>query len=447
MARLEKAHLVDPNSWALARDRARFRGPDVALYIGDAAKCLRKLPAESVHTGLTSPPYWSARDYEHPGQIGLESSVDEYVERMVAVLREVRRVLVPNGTFWLNVGDCYFHGCSTVDGKPPTLGWKRNKQLVLAPFRLALALQEDGWWIRNTVAWSKPNAMPSSVSDRLTNCWEPVFLLTKSERYYFALDQIRVPHKTDDEIERVRAERGNASGKARGSGELRRWLNSPRHRSTIDGLRQIRRRPNAPRAVELAGYLREALEAKGRTIHWVTNELGLPFERTRHYFRTDNIGSRLPPEETWLRLKDLLDLDSTFDDAMEVEVGDNVFRNHPKGRNPGDVVNFSLSGASGNHFATMPISLAEWCLRATLPPGGTALDPFMGAGTTGIASLRCGGRFVGIDIREDYVETFAEFMSSNPSKTRTVKSSKSGVRPLADDHGVLDVARPARDRG
>lgn len=226
------------------------------------------LPDSSINTCLTSPPYWAVRDYGHQDQLGHEEEVDGYVERLVKVCREVYRVLTDDGTAWLNIGDSYFNKTITVRGKPPRTGWKRNKQLSLVPFRVALALQEDGWWIRNTAIWHKPNAMPSSVQDRLTNTWEPIFLLSKSSTYYFDLDAIRVPHATDDNVERLRAERG-ADGKAKGRHEMRRWLNSPRHRSTIEGLREIERRPNAPAAVELAAYLRDALKRKGQDIQWV----------------------------------------------------------------------------------------------------------------------------------------------------------------------------------
>ncbi len=381
-------------------------GADYAVFIGDALKVLRELPAESVATCLTSPPYWGARDYGSDEQIGLEPEIDGYVAAIVEVFREVRRVLRRDGTAWLNVGDCYFHRAGTVNGRPPERGWKRNKQLTLVPFRLALALQEDGWWIRNSVIWHKTNAMPSSVGDRLTNTWEPVFLLARSEHYYFNLDGIRLPHKTDDQVERRRAENGNANGKAHGQQALRRWLNSPRHRATIEGKREIRRRPNAPDSVELAGYLRAALRREGRSIEWVAERLGLPFERTRHYFRTDRIGSRLPPEETWLRLKSLLSLGDQYDEAMEVEVGDNVFRNHPLGRNPGDLYSIPVSSWSKQHFATMPLRLAIQCLRATLPDGAVCLDPFMGAGTSGLAALQLQGKFIGIELKEEFANEF-----------------------------------------
>lgn len=415
--------------WRAIAATAMIASSDYALFAGDVRTVLAALPAGSIDTCLTSPPYWSVRDYGHPDQIGLEAELGDYIREMVLVFREVRRLLTDGGTAWLNVGDCYYHGMGTVNGKPPPVGWKRNKQLCLAPFRLAIALQEDGWWVRNAVVWHKPNAMPASVRDRLANTWEPVFLLTKSERYYFNLDAIRVPHQTDDRHERVRAERGGANGKAKGNEELRRWLNSPRHRVTIDGLREVRRRPNAPDCTELAAYLRAAAERKGVDIYWVAAQLGFPYERTRHYFRTDRMGSRLPPEDVWERLKVLLDLGTEFDDAMAVEVGDNVFRNHPKGRNPGDLVSVTLTGASQDHFATMPMRLAEWALKSTLPAGGICLDPFMGTGTTGIAALRSGGRFVGVDVREDFLTHFVAWVRERRQGTRFGRSRQNDPTP------------------
>ena len=104
---------------------------------------------------------------------------------------------------WLNLGDSYYN---TGTHSKPGPGWKRGKQLTLTPFRVALAMQEDGWLLRNTVVWHKSNAMPSSVRDRLTNTWEPVFLFAKQDKYYFDLDAVRVPHKTDDEVERMHDE-------------------------------------------------------------------------------------------------------------------------------------------------------------------------------------------------------------------------------------------------
>jgi DNA modification methylase len=389
---------------------AFFSDASNLLLHGDAVARLKLLPSGFIHTCLTSPPYWQARDYGQHQQIGNEEAPETYIERIVETFSEVKRVLRDDGTAWLNLGDTYLNGIGTVAGRPPAKGWKRNKQLSLMPFRVAMALQDDGWWVRNTVAWHKPNAMPESMDDRFSNAWEPVFLLTKNERYYFNLDTVRVPHRTDDLVERKRAERGLATGKAKGQAELRRVLSSPRHRATIDGLKEIRIRPHAPHSTELAAYLRTALAALGKDIKWVAAELNEPFERVRHYFRTDEIGSRLPPEETWPRLKCLLRLDAQYDTAMSVVVTDNIFRNHPKGRNPGDLLSIPTARTSAEHFATMPNALVERCLLATLPKDGICLDPFMGLGTTGQVALALGGRFVGIDLHEPYIRHFREKM-------------------------------------
>jgi hypothetical protein len=230
--------------------------------------------------------------------------------------------------------------------------------------------------------------------------------LSKAEQYYFDLDAVRETHRTDDRVERIRAEKGSAKGKAKGRHQLRQWLNSPRHRSTIDGLKEVRRRPNAPDPTKLAAYLRTAAEDRGMSIKEVADRLGEPFERVRHYFRTDRIGSRLPPEKTWETLKALLNLGTKFDDALAVEIGDNVFRNHRNGRNPGDVRSIPVTRGADAHFAAMPLRLAEWTLRASLPKNGVCLDPFMGVGTTGEAALSLGGRFIGSDIRRDFVKKF-----------------------------------------
>jgi DNA modification methylase len=394
---------MTPLLWPQLQKHATLSAPNYALLQGDARSTLKRLPAASVDTCVTSPPYWAVRDYGVDGQIGVESQLDSYVDNIVAVFDEMHRVLKDSGSIWLNVGDKYLNGVGTVNGLPPERGWKRNKQLALVPFRIAIALEERGWWVRNTLVWHKPNGMPISATDRLANHWEPVFLITKSERYFFDLDGIREPHKTDDSVERRRAENGENRGATMGADHLRKWLNSPRHRANIEGLKDIERRPNAPEAVELAAYMRGAMMRKGMSIQDVADALRQPFERTRHYLRTDRMGSRLPPHETWVELKNILGLDSSYDEAMSVEVGDNAFRNHPNGRNPGDVRSIGIGPNDTGHLATMPYRLAEWCLKATLPKNGICLDPFMGSGTTGVAALALGGRFVGVDISEEYV--------------------------------------------
>jgi DNA modification methylase len=187
-----------------------FAEHDVTLYQGDALTILKQLPAGSVNCVCTSPPYYGLRDYGVAGQIGLEASPAVYVESLRQVFAEVRRVLRPDGVMWLNLGDSYASGevgrhdyadntkikaaaqngrtySSPLTGLPP-------KNLLGVPWRVAFALQDAGWVLRNDVIWYKPNAMPESVTNRLSTRYEHVFLFTRSRRYWFNLDPIREPH-------------------------------------------------------------------------------------------------------------------------------------------------------------------------------------------------------------------------------------------------------------
>lgn len=156
------------------------------ILIGDAVTRLGELPAHSVDTVVTSPPYFQLRDYATPGQIGLEPTPQAWVAKLRAVGAEIARVLAPHGSWWLNLGDSYSRGDGGVAAK----------SLVLAPERLLLALAEDGWLVRNKIVWHKPNPVPTSATDRLNTSWEPLYLLVRSPRYYFDLDAIRSPHQT-----------------------------------------------------------------------------------------------------------------------------------------------------------------------------------------------------------------------------------------------------------
>lgn len=173
------------------------------IFLGDALEQLQTLEPESVHTCVTSPPYYNLRDYGAVGQIGLEKTPDEYIAKLVNVFREVRRVLRPDGTLWVNIGDSY----ATRSGpnpptntrnayghtrKEPPPGYK-YKDLMGIPWLLAFALRADGWYLRQDIIWHKTNAMPESVKDRCTKAHEYIFLLSKSAYYYFDAAAIREP--------------------------------------------------------------------------------------------------------------------------------------------------------------------------------------------------------------------------------------------------------------
>ena len=295
----------------------------VRILIGDALTRLRDLPNESVHCCVTSPPYWGLRDYGVEGQIGLEPSQEAYVARIVAVFAEVRRVLRPDGTCWVNLGDSYNaagrvgHGtrigykqgtsrasaCGEDSPRPSAVGLK-PKDLVGIPWRVAFALQADGWWLRSDIIWHKPNPMPESVTDRPTKAHEYVFLLTKSERYAYDADAIA-------EI-----------GTGRNPGNV---------------------------------------SHKGTTAY----ESGDDHHRTKGGLL--NIGAR-------------------------------------EFRNARSVWTIATQPFRGSHFATMPPALAERCIKAGCPAGGTVLDPFGGAGTTGLVADRLQRNAVLIELSPVYAE-------------------------------------------
>ncbi|RME48399.1 MAG: site-specific DNA-methyltransferase [Chloroflexi bacterium] len=167
------------------------------VYLGDAYDVLSQLPAEAYQVAVTSPPYWGLRDYGTEGQIGSEENLDDYIQNLVAVFSELRRVLKPDGTLWLNLGDCYTSGGRTwrapdkknparaMSYRAPTPPGLKAKDLIGVPWRVAFALQANGWYLRSEIIWHKPNAHPESVKDRPTRAHETLFLLSKSEKYYY----------------------------------------------------------------------------------------------------------------------------------------------------------------------------------------------------------------------------------------------------------------------
>jgi DNA modification methylase len=284
----------------------------IDILTGDARAVLPTLPDGHFHTCVTSPPYFGLRDYGNPAQMGLEQTPAEYVAAMVDVFREVRRVLRPDGTLWLNLGDSY----ASIGGVGQGRHWdgrKKNtetqslrrapsgeikpKDLIGIPWRVAFALQADGWYLRQDIVWHKPNPMPESVTDRCTKAHEYLFLLTKSERYYFDHKAIAEPA-------------------------------DPKNHRDSRGLR-----PTPPGQTPTTG-----------------------FKDGRHY-------------ET---------------------------------RNRRSVWTVPTRPFQGAHFATFPPELIRPCILAGSPKGGIVLDPFGGAGTTGLVAKQEGRDATLIELNPDY---------------------------------------------
>jgi DNA modification methylase len=288
----------------------------VEIINGDCRNVLAGMSSASVHCVVTSPPYFGLRDYGHAEQIGLEQTPAEFVETMVEVFREVRRVLRDDGTLWLNLGDSYWSGRGASMGVVPKQPGARRgfvrpqdklppvaikaKDLIGIPWRVAFALQADGWFLRQDIIWHKPNPMPESVQDRCTKAHEYIFLLTKSPIYYFDAEAIKEPSEYPDDNRKARQNDTNKS------------------------------------------------------------------------VRTDEVMGLRPGSATY-----------------------------PK-RNKRSVWTVATQPFQEAHFATFPPELIEPCIKAGCPIGGMVLDPFGGAGTTGLVADRLQRSAILIELNQDY---------------------------------------------
>lgn len=330
------------------------------------------LPDNSVQMVATSPPYYGLRDYSVDGQIGLEQSPREYIAKLVAVFREVRQVLRPDGVLWLNLGDSYGGSGkgrgNGLGGRGPRSnkqltnkgayfeidrnkrngnghgrwggGGQAGKQLMMIPARVAIALQEDGWWLRSEIVWAKPNPMPESVTDRPTRSHEMIYLLAKSRRYHYDAEAVKEPQAPASGPRLLRAVSDNHKNIGGAPGQPPHSMNQPR--------------PNLR-----ASFRRE------------TKEGDVPGKNKQH---------RLEREHR----------------------EENGFRNLR------DVWTVTPQSYSGAHFATWPEKLVEIMVKAGSRPGDLVLDPFAGSGTTGRVCARLGRRFVGLDLNPEYFKLAAE---------------------------------------
>lgn len=177
------------------------------VFHGDCREVLDQIPDNSIQSCITSPPYWGLRDYETDNQIGAEQDLNTYIHQLVCIFNKVRRVLKDDGVLWLNIGDSYTSGGRTwrdsdsknkgrgMSYRPPTPEGLKPKDLIGVPWRIALALQQDGWYLRTDIVWNKPNCQPESVKDRPTRSHEFIFMLTKSEKYFYNQEAVKIEAK------------------------------------------------------------------------------------------------------------------------------------------------------------------------------------------------------------------------------------------------------------
>ncbi len=341
------------------------------IYRGDTFNVLRTFPDECVDCVVTSPPYYGLRDYGVGNQIGLERSPEEYIHKLMLVFRQIRCILKPEGTLWLNIGDSYA-GSSRGKGdinkkgkqqkasytgnfvKPYHLHGYKNKDLLGIPWMLAFALRNEGWYLRQDIIWHKPNPMPESVRDRCTKSHEYLFLLAKSPRYYFDHEAMLEPANYDGRKKMTH----NGSSKYNNVPEIatqgifkggrQRWANQIRGYAAKDG------------------QTGQCEQHHGKNI------------KGHHFGSRNQVGTgRNDVNRTWI--------------------------DRPA-RNKRSVWTVPTRGFKGSHFATFPPDLIRTCIDAGCPPDGIVLDPFMGAGTTAVVARELGRNYVGIELNREYVE-------------------------------------------
>lgn len=395
--------------------------PEGTIYHGHVLNVLKSLPNESVHCCVTSPPYWGLRDYGLPDQIwgglddcqhdwgdhlkihkgvppgngvmlaggrrvcgehektkdiiagkfcqkcgawsgslGLEPTPDLFIDHIVEIFTEVLRVLRPDGTAWLNFGDSYSNGGRKTrdpgklkihpaykndaykDGlRPYDPEYIKPKDLIGIPWMVAFALRASGWYLRQDIIWHKPNPMPESVRDRCTKAHEYIFLLSKSQRYFYDLDATKEPASADTHARY-----------ARGRSENHKWSDGGPGNQTI---------------------------AKS-------------FKHMRNHSKKPGVNPKAAINSPGCKQNE------SFSSAVKDIVED---------RNKRSVWTISTKPFSGAHFATFPLDLIEPCILAGCPAGGIVIDPFFGAGTTGIVAYRNDRKFIGIELSEPYLNDIA----------------------------------------
>jgi DNA modification methylase len=382
----------------------------LTVFHGDARAVMAEMEPESVNCVVTSPPYWGLRDYGEPGQLGLEPTPEAYVAAMVAVFREVRRVLRSDGTVWLNLGDSYATGNPTgrrdadrrgeagvfADGdwrdrqssgggghiKPLPFGLK-PKDLVGIPWRVAFALQADGWYLRSDIIWAKPNPMPESVTDRPTKAHEYLFLLSKSPRYYFDADAVREPSVYPAGHVVTIPDDGKSQATVTEQGIRTRIIGE----RTMAGGRNIRSvwtvatvpYPGDHFATFPPKLIEPCIKA-GTSERGVCPECGAPWKRV-------------------------------VDRSVEFTSGSGRAGNPPNGKNGteyGQATSGTYDVRMGPSVRAETVGWDAGCDCMVDPIPATVLDPFAGSGTTGMVSQSLSRRAVLIDLSMDYLGQLME---------------------------------------
>ena len=392
------------------------------ILVGNNMEKLKEIESESVDCIVSSPPYFGLRDYGVDGQFGLEETLEEYIEKTVLLFEELRRVLKPQGTVWWNLGDSYANKSSAWGGRGKNSilndtgledKQRRNtivpkglktKDLMMIPARVAIALSENGWYLRSEIIWHKPNPMPESVKDRPTSAHEKIYLFAKNKKYYYDADAIRVPQKTEsikrahrDRWEGSKMDSGNysipnvdsakkaedkvrdtvAEGKIPMANKRNVWStkyeSDEEERMYRQGMSKTRGenavfvRTKLPTQKDFVKFMRERTSIKQ-----LDEETDIKKTKIEHWFRNDESGFAFPSVEDWKVIKDYVnDWSKEFELIDEgltyVESHLDSIESNPLGKNKRNVWTVTTKPFKGAHFAVFPQDLIEPCIKAGCP--------------------------------------------------------------------------------
>lgn len=359
---------------------------------GDALSVLRQMPDGVIQTCITSPPYWSLRDYGVEGQLGLERTPEEYVSKMVEVFREVRRVLRDDGTLWLNLGDTYIGGKAKDTANEHDMHWTNRqtddrkapgfkpKDLVGIPWSVAFALRSDGWYLRSEIIWHKKNPMPESVSDRPTKAHEQLFLLAKSQKYYYDADAIREQGQDWGKRDRTNWQGRNIPGQKPQLGCEDCDASNGRNKRTVWTI-ATEPHPYAHFATFPIKLIEPCILAG--SAETACGVCGAPWERITEKTRT-------------------------------FESGSGRSGNLPLGKNGPDL----QGGGETKDIRRGPcVQVKTTGFRPTCDHNDNTsrsivLDPFMGSGTVGFAK-KYGRDYIGIELNQEYIDIANQRLSQN----------------------------------
>lgn len=398
----------------MTHETRNILGGRCTIHVGDCIEVMRSMPANSVDCVVTSPPYWGLRDYGVDGQIGLEPTLAQHLDVMVEVFEEVRRILKPTGTCWVNYGDCYAttpNGRSAADTKAAgnddrtfrdkpfstIQGVLKAKDLCMVPNRLAIALQEAGWWVRSEIVWAKPNPMPESIRDRPATSHEKIFMLTKSARYFYDAQTVR-QNAAESSIGRWSQDVDGQEGSHRANG-------GAKTNGTMKAVGGPRKKQDATASSAASAGGSSGRRMAGFNERWDAKEK----------LRAADVAS--PRHAGGIN-------HTTLDDTLR-GFGRNLRNYEPA---PVEVWPIATKPFSEAHFATFPPELAERCILAGCPKGGSVLDPFGGAGTTALVALRHGRAAQLIELNPEYADITCG---------RIEKEWKVQRQPKQVDHGPL----------